>query len=206
MSVLGIIPARGKSKGLPRKNLYPLNGKPLIQYTIDAAQKSELIDRFIVSTEDVEISKVSKDLGAECWKRPPELAGDGVTAIQLLQHLSQQFADFPTVVFLQPTSPIRSGALIDMCLRIFDSEGCDTLATGFTSYQFEWATMASKPRQAMSGYFYDDGNVYVFKAEHLRRGEWWGENRYPLEVGAQYNLEIDTIVDLWMAEGILCHT
>lgn len=204
--ILGIIPARGGSKGIPRKNIQPVHGRPLIAWTIDAAHKSLLLDRFVVSTEDSEIVTVANQYGANVLLRPAKLAQDDTTTVAVLKHICKELPQYATIVVLQPTSPIRRPGLIDQCIKTFQEEGCDTLATGFTSYQFEWGTMKNIPRQKMKGYFYDDGNVYVHKSDHLKLGQWWGKVRCPYEIGDGQNLEVDEEADLWAAEGILAHT
>jgi N-acylneuraminate cytidylyltransferase len=175
----------------------------LIHWTIEHAHKSLLLDRFVVSTEDTGIAQESTRLGAEVLKRPDRLAQDDSTTVSVLKHAVKTLPGYDTVVVLQPTSPIRHEMLIDDCIAAFHATGCDTLATGFISYHYEWGTMKNVPRQKMKGFFYDDGNVYVHKSAHLKRGEWWGKNRYQMVIGPEFNLEIDTEADLWMAEGIL---
>jgi CMP-N,N'-diacetyllegionaminic acid synthase len=120
--VLAIIPARGGSKRLPRKNILDLGGKPLIWWTINAAKKSKYIDRVIVSTEDSEIGEVSKSLGAEVpFFRPRKLAQDSTTTLEVVVHLIQELYKkseyYDYVVILQPTSPFRTESHIDMAFN-----------------------------------------------------------------------------------------
>ena len=88
--ILGVTPARGGSKGVPRKNIRPLCGRPLIAWTIEAAQRSTLIDRYVVSTEDAEIAAVARAEGAEVLERPAELAGDDVATVEVLRQVVTQ--------------------------------------------------------------------------------------------------------------------
>lgn len=199
-SILAVIPARGGSKGIPRKNLYPLLGKPLVVWSIEAAKRSALIDRFVVSTEDAEISQICRDAGAEVLQRPVELASDDATSVVVLQHAIQEIP-CKVVVLLQPTSPIRYD--IDAAISIFLS-GFDTLATGYGSTHREW-TGKHKPRQEIRPYFHDDGNLYIFKAEVIKAGKWMGDNPCRLKVPQIYNFEIDTIEDVWAIEGVMRH-
>jgi CMP-N-acetylneuraminic acid synthetase len=200
--ILGLIPARGGSKRLPRKNLSLLAGRPLLQWTLDAARQSQRLERIIVSTEDAEIRDFCERQCVEVLRRPPELATDGATTAAVLQHAVEVLS--PTVVvLLQPTSPIRFRGLIDRCIDTFNAADCDTLATGFISYQFPYGSIGNVPQQEMQGFFYDDGNVYVHKAAHLREGKWFGERRHEMIVEPWYNMEIDTLADLWAAEGII---
>ena len=120
--ILGIIPARGGSKGIHKKNLYPLNNKPLIQYSIEAASKSKLITDFIVSTDCKEIKKVSEGLGAIVpFIRPNHLSNDTALAIPTIQHAVLEYEKimsikYDYVIMLQPTAPLRTEGDIDKAL------------------------------------------------------------------------------------------
>lgn len=114
MSVLALIPARGGSKGIPRKNIKPLAGKPLIGWTIDAAKQASCIDRIVVSTEDEEIACVARELGADVpFMRPAELASDDAEGIAPVLHAIEKLPEFDWVLLLQPTSPLRTHADIE---------------------------------------------------------------------------------------------
>ncbi len=198
-----MIPARGGSKGIPRKNLRPMLGKPLVVWSIEAALASALLDRVVVSTEDAEIAGVAEKAGAEVLQRPSELASDSATTVSVLQHILETI-DAEAVVLLQPTSPIREDGLIDRAIQRFHDSNCDTLATGYMSHHFGWdSNTENVPRQKLEGYFHDDGNVYVFKPEVLRAGKWTGDRLERMAVPEMYSLEIDSIVDFWATEGIL---
>lgn len=200
--ILAVIPARGGSKGIPRKNLKLIAGKPLIVWSIEAAKRAQRLDRVVVSTEDPEIAAVSRAAGAEVLDRPRDLATDGATTAAVLQHTVQTLKP-DTLVLLQPTSPIRIGGIIDAAVARFTASGADTLATGFTSYQYEWGTMGNVPRQQMKGWFYDDGNVYVHKAAHLHEGRWFGDKREPMLLEDYHNMEIDSEAQFWAVEAII---
>ena len=126
MRLLAVIPARGGSKGVPMKNTRPLAGKPLIAYTIEAARAARSIERFVVSTEDEKIARVSRKLGAEVIMRPPGLAGDTTPTLPVLQHavdaLEKQNHSYDAVVTLQPTSPLRLAGHIDEAAAIFAAD------------------------------------------------------------------------------------
>ena len=114
MSLLAIIPARGGSKGIPRKNIKPLAGKPLIGWSIDSAKQATCINRIIVSTEDEEIASVARELGADVpYMRPAELAVDETPGISPVWHAIEQLPEHDWVLLLQPTSPLRSAEDID---------------------------------------------------------------------------------------------
>lgn len=201
MSFLGIIPARGGSKGIPRKNIKMIAGRPLMAWTIDAAKESRLLNDFFVSTEDAEIACISRDHGAKVVERSRELAADDTPTVDVLKHiLSSHEAD--AIVLLQPTSPIRDKALIDNCIRQFISSGADNLATGFICKYMEYGT-CGKRRQELKGFFYDDGNVYVIKSKLIRRGKMFGKKACRVITDRESNIEIDDNFDFWMAEQAL---
>ncbi len=199
--ILGVIPARGGSKGIPRKNIRTIAGKPLIAWTIEAALNSKLVDRFVVSTEDEEIGGIAAGLGSEVLKRPPELATDDATTLSVLQHVVKE-TGCDIVVLLQPTSPIRRPGLIDECITEFLEENFDSLATGFNCTFIEYGKNFLR-RQDIGGFFYDDGNVYVIKAEILARGDRHGKRIGRKIITRWENTEIDDEFDFWVAEHIL---
>ncbi len=199
--ILGITPARGGSKGIPRKNIQTIAGKPLIAWTIEAAQKSKLLNRYVVSTEDKEIAKISRDYGAEILNRPKELATDDASTINVLQHAVKHIS-CDIVVLLQATSPIRRSGLIDECIKEFISNEYDSLATGFICKYVEYGKNELR-RQDIKGFFYDDGNVYVIKADLIKKCDRYGENIGMKIISKWENIEIDDEVDFWIAEQIL---
>jgi len=201
--ILGVIPARGGSKGIKRKNLKEIYGKPLIYWSIKAAKESRLLNRFIVSTEDEEIKSVARRFGAEVLDRPKYLARDYATTLSVLQHVIKKINGVDAVVLLQPTSPIRCNNLIDRCIKKFLESAVDTLATGFNCYQYEWGTTQNTPRQKLRGWFYDDGNVYVLKAANIKKGMWVGGKKCQMIVEKIYNFEIDDETDFLIVEMLM---
>lgn len=124
LSVLAVISARGGSKGIPRKNIKPLGGKPLIQWTIDAAKHSKHLNRVIVSTEDPEIARVSSELGADIpYVRPSNLATDGTPGLAPVLHALKQLPEYEWVMLLQPTSPLRITEDIDSAFELCQARG-----------------------------------------------------------------------------------
>jgi CMP-N,N'-diacetyllegionaminic acid synthase len=122
--VLAIIPARGGSKGIPGKNIKRLQGKPLIAWTIQAAQGSKYLDKIIVSTDSAEIAKLANEYGAETpFVRPVELATDVTPGVDVILHTMTWFEeaklDFGFLVLLQPTSPLRNSSQVDNALEIY---------------------------------------------------------------------------------------
>jgi CMP-N-acetylneuraminic acid synthetase len=199
--ILGIIPARGGSKGIPRKNIKEIAGKPLIAWTIETARDSKLIDKFVVSTEDREIAKIAREYGADVLERPKELAGDLVPTIDVLKHAVKEI-DADIVVVLQPTSPIRDKNLIDDCIRRFIEKGADSLATGFVCKYVEYGR-SNLRRQDIGGFFYDDGGVYVIKADLIKKGDRYGKKTERFITDKEQNIDIDDKFDFWMAEQVL---
>lgn len=127
MKLLAIIPARGGSKGIPRKNIKMLAGKPLIAWTIEVASQVDLIDRLIVSTEDEEIASLALELGAEVpYMRPHILAEDDTPGIAPVLHALRQLPGFDWVLLLQPTSPFRSVEDISGIIRFCVDEGANS--------------------------------------------------------------------------------
>jgi CMP-N-acetylneuraminic acid synthetase len=135
MDVLGIIPARGGSKGIPRKNLAPLGGRPLLAHTCEAASASSRLTRFLVSTEDEEIFEVARRLGAETpYLRPSYLAGDETPMVDVLLDvvatLERRERYRPdVVVLLQPTSPFRRAEHVDAAVDLLESSGADSVVS-----------------------------------------------------------------------------
>jgi CMP-N-acetylneuraminic acid synthetase len=199
--ILGITPARGGSKGIPRKNLKPLCGKPLIAWTFEAAKESRLLDRYAVSTEDKEIADVACRIGVEVIERPAELAGDKISTLKVLQHVLD-LVPADILVLLQATSPVRNPGLIDHCIHKFLDTGADSLATGFMCKYVEYGKNALR-RQDIGGFFYDDGNVYVMRADLVRKGDRYGTRIEQVFLDRELNVEIDDEFDFWLAEQIL---
>ena len=199
--ILGVTPARGGSKGVPRKNIREISGKPLLAWTIEAAQRSNLLDDYVVSTEDPEIASVATRCGAKVVDRPQELATDESDTFDVLRHIVQTI-DADVIVLLQATSPIRDDDLIDKCVDRFLQVKADSLATGFLCKFVEYGKNILR-RQDIDGFFYDDGNVYVMDADMLRRGERYGQRIEKVHLDREQNIEIDDEFDFWLAEQIL---
>ena len=125
MTVVGLIPARGGSQGIPRKNLAPLGGKPLLAWTIEAALGSERVSRTVVSTDDPEVADIARALGAEVLDRPPDLAGDGTPMSEVVAHAQRELAPETALVLLQPTSPLRTSRHVDEAVERLLGSGAD---------------------------------------------------------------------------------
>jgi CMP-N-acetylneuraminic acid synthetase len=199
--ILGLIPARGGSKGVPKKNIKIIHGKPLIVWSIEKGLRSKLIDKLVVSTDSEEIAQIAKEAGAEVLMRPSELATDTASTQDVMVHTLQHYpAD--TLVLLQPTSPYRSNGLIDDCINEFLQNDFDSLATGFICDYKEYGRN-TLPRQQIHGFFYDDGNVYVIKADNILKGDRYGTKIGRKIINRYENAEIDDEYDFWLLEQIL---
>ncbi len=199
--ILGVTPARGGSKGVARKNIKVIAGKPLVAWTIEAVKKSRMINRYVVSTEDEEIAAVAKAYGAEVLCRPAELATDKASTLSVLQHAIGQIP-CDIVVLLQATSPIRRQGLIDECIKEFIDNEYDSLATGLICKYVEYGRN-KLPRQNIPGFFYDDGNISLIRADIIRAGGRYGEKIGRKIISRWENVEIDDEFDFWVAEKIL---
>jgi N-acylneuraminate cytidylyltransferase len=176
-------------------------GKPLLAWTIEAALASRLLNDYVVSTEDIEIAAVAKACGARTALRPAALASDETSTLAVLQHVLTQI-ETDVVVVLQATCPIRSAGLIDRCIERFLTEDADSLATGFVCKYVEYGRNDLR-RQDIPGFFYDDGNVYVIRADLVRIGDRYGRKIAHFQTNRAENVDIDEEFDLWMADKIL---
>ncbi|WCR26233.1 acylneuraminate cytidylyltransferase family protein [Paenibacillus thiaminolyticus] len=217
---LAIIPARGGSKGLPRKNVKPLIDKPLIAWTIEQALQSRYIDRVIVSTEDEEIAEVSRKFGAEVpFLRPSELAGDESSVIESVMYVLERITDYENVVLLQPTSPLRVSEDIDNCLEWLMNNEVDSVVSvtspeksPYWCYRVDehsrllplFSIENNLPRQQLPQAFVLNGAVYAMKVEHLvRRKGFVTEHTLGYKMPIERSIDIDSELDFWLCEKLL---
>jgi CMP-N-acetylneuraminic acid synthetase len=200
--LVAVIPARGGSKGVPRKNILPVCGKPLIAWSIESAKNSELVDEVVVSTEDPEIKAVSEKWGARVIDRPLELASDEATTVSVLQHVVG-ITNPDEVVVLQPTSPLRAPDLIDRCIKRYRESNCDNVATGYHCKMRAFGSYDNLRRQDLEGFFYDDGNVYVLDPEVIKAGRWSGDRIEHVLTRREETYEIDDEIDFFIVEKLL---
>jgi len=208
MKILAMIPARGGSTRVKRKNIRIICGKPLIAWAIEACKESELLDKFVVSTEDSEIKKVAQDYGSEVLDRPKELSGKFVSMIDVLQHTAESFPEYDAIMLLQPTSPVRINGIIDRCIKLFNEYDPDSLSTGYECKLHAWTDdryEALGPSQNKKGWFYADGTVEIHKREVILAGKSFGIKRIRVPVDEIYNQDIDTELDLIKAEAVMKH-
>lgn len=179
-------------------------GKPLLQWTIEHAKMSEMLDHFLVSTDDQEIGEYANKLGVQWWKRPAALSTDEASTLSVLMDVVANYPErITSVVVLQPTSPIRSYGLIDSCIKCFFDNELDSIATGFISKQSEYGKYQHYRRQDHKGFFCDDGNVYVIKAEIIGNNDRIGKRYGGMIISKIENYEIDDALDLKVVEYLI---
>jgi|TARA_B100000315_G_scaffold255522_1_gene299078 N-acylneuraminate cytidylyltransferase len=226
VSVLAIIPARGGSKTLPRKNIYPFLGKPLIYWSIAAAHEANLIDRVIVSTEDKEIAQVSRAFGAEVpFMRPPALALDDVTDYPVIRNclemLSKIEGTLPEIVVqLRPTSPLRPTGLIDQGIQtLLAASTADSLRVVCEPHNNPYKMWRktgpflrpllksaifepyNQPRQKLPTTYWQIGTLDVIRTKTIFEQESLsGSNILPLVVDSKIAVDIDDQDSLDRAE------
>jgi N-acylneuraminate cytidylyltransferase len=218
---LSIIPARGGSKGVPRKNIRSLAGKPLLAHTIEQALASKVVTQVVVSTDDPEIGSVAQDYGADVIWRPAELATDAATSESALLHTLNRLNQSGTldpdlVVFLQATSPVRTADDIDQAVNALLDAGADSLLSVTASHRFLWRKESSgwnslnydyhsRPRrQDQPPECFENGSIYVFKPWVLRQfNNRLGGEIAIYEMDYWSSFEIDTEEDFALCEWIL---
>lgn len=201
MDFLGIIPARGGSKGVPRKNIKLIGGHPLIAWTIQAARESKLLDRVIVSTEDREIAAISRAYGAEVLDRPTELAVDTALSRDVIAH-ALEATGAANSVLLQATSPIRSPRLIDRVIEAFQGGIWDSMSTGQEHPLYPPHGVEHR-RQDIKYVFVNDGSVIVSTRATVLNRSLFGERAGTLVTSREENVDIDDEFDFWLAEKVL---
>jgi len=221
MKCYAIIPARGGSKGIPRKNLCQIGGKPLIAYIIASALKAKSVSKVIVSTDDSEIASVSTQYGAEFIIRPPEISGDLASSESAILHTLEYLKDnddIPEItVFLQCTSPLTQSEDIDSAIQLLLKENADTAFSATQFYHFLWKNDESnnaveinhdkksrKRRQDCDIQYLENGAIYVMKTQGFlkRKHRFFGKTvifSMPLE----RSFEIDNPIDLEIVETII---
>ena len=222
--ILAIIPARGGSKGIRRKNLQKLSGKPLIAHTIIAAKKTKSINKIIVSTDDKEIGKISKNNGAEVpFLRPKQISKDTSSIIEVIKHalkfLQENQSYVPDIIILlQPTSPLRTSQLITKTINTLKKSKATSVITvskitkhPYAAYwlkndflkPFEKNFTKYSRRQEFPDLFFPTGAVYAFWYDTLKKfNSLHGPKIKPIVVHDE-DIDIDNLRDLFFAEMML---
>lgn len=219
--VLGLIPARGGSKGLPGKNVLPLGGKPLIAWSIEAASQSKHIDSIVVSSDDEEIIKVAESYGCDATLiRPAELATDEAKALDVVLHAQEQIPDYDILVILQPTSPLRTGCDIDNALDKMikrEADSCVSVVEPEKSPFWFYSVndderlkplmdpaFATKRRQDLPSMYVLNGALYIVRTAWLKQNECLIDGHtLAYQMPKERSVDIDTAFDLKIAEMYL---
>jgi CMP-N-acetylneuraminic acid synthetase len=224
--VLGFIGARGGSKGIPGKNLRPLNGKPLIAYAIEAAQAARRISRCVVSTDDAEIMEIARQRGADVpFRRPAELATDTSLQVDAVMHAvatlaEQGDADYDVVCVIQPTAPLRLADDIDRAIEHLAATGADsvfTVAPVENMYPYLLCTLdddrplscigqprMTNNRQAYPQAYVRNGAVYAVRTDLLMANRTLiGDDCRAIVMPAERSVNIDSPLDWRFAELLL---
>lgn len=217
---LGVIPARGGSKRLPGKNLAPLAGRPLIDYTLQAAAGAKRLGSFVVSTDSEAIATHARSEAAQVTMRPAAMAQDDSPVVQALQHAMNAFesAGGPratAIVLLQPTSPLRTGEDIDRAIAIFEASGADTVTAVRASRDHPyWAwkdagaliaplfglAEMQMDRHAVPKAWSENGAAYVIRRELVESGRIYGARIAACPMDEARSVDVDTPLDLdWAA-------
>jgi CMP-N-acetylneuraminic acid synthetase len=217
--LLAIIPARGGSKRLPRKNILYLSGKPVISWTIQAALKSKYIDRTIVSTNDIETANISKDYGADVpFLRPDSLATGTATSVDTILHSINAINDnYDYILILQPTSPLRTYEHIDAAVELFLDKKADSiisvceaehptkwinsLPSDLSMINFIHHTEQSKRSQDFIKEYIINGAIYLIRVDtFVKTMTFFPENSYAYIMDRESSIDIDTEYDLKLCE------
>lgn len=224
--VLGVIPARGGSKGIPRKNIRLLGGKPLIAYTIQEALASKHITDVVLSTDDQEIQSIALDYGAQApFLRPPELSTDTALAIPTIQHAVGEMEkikeqNYHYIVMLQPTTPFRTAEDLDGALGRLIQLGADGIISvvhvdnwhpmkmkkfiGEEMVDYEKPPVENPPRQSLPPVYMVNGALYATKRDvFMEKNTFQGDFCLGHEMQPERSVNIDTEIDFVVAEYML---
>lgn len=219
-SIAAVIPARGGSKGIPRKNIRLIAGIPLIAHSILDCQDSQLVRQVFVSTDDEEIAQISKEYGATVIHRPSKIAGDNASSESALRHAVEEIeaAGFAPdlIVFLQCTSPVRTGEDIDRAVCHLQAARADSLLSVSPSHRFLWQDKAGEAvsinydyqhrqrRQDLAPQYVENGSIYIFKPWVLKSlNNRLGGKVALFQMDEKASLEIDSLLDWKILELLL---
>lgn len=225
---IGLIPARGGSKGIPHKNIYMINGKPLIAYSIEAgleAKNKGYLDKVVVSTDDEEIAEISLKYGAEVpFMRPEELASDKSKSVDCMIHAVEYFRNngiiYDDMVLLQPTSPLRTAMDIIEAIKIYEEEQVDSLIScyleegisEYNSYHLNGRIAMplkkehnlGKRRQDIEKLYVRNGAIFITDVEYMEKTRLViGDNPAIYVMPQERSVNIDTLFDMKQFEWIV---
>jgi N-acylneuraminate cytidylyltransferase len=220
---IAIITARGGSKGIPGKNIKSLGGKPLIAHSILDALEAQQVDRIYVTTDDPEIAQVSTDYGASIIHRPAELANDTASSesalIHALTEIEKSGINPELIVFLQCTSPLRTGLDIDRAIEQMRAENADSLLSVSPSHRFLWQKVDNEAqsinydyrdrprRQDLNPQYMENGSIYIFKPWVLKElNNRLGGKISLFVMDEDQSWEIDSLQDFRYIEFLMNYT
>lgn len=213
--MIAVIPARGGSKRLPKKNILPFAGSPLVCHTIALARSLPVIDRVCVSTDDPDTARIARDAGAEVVMRPAELATDRSTTASAIRHalltLTENGPRAEAVITLQPNCPLRTASIVENAVQLFRRDKPDSVVSVTKSQhklgpiengRFLPAYRPGMRSQDMADQYFENGVIYVSRAAMVADGEdLFGGAIAPLVIDPLYALgDIDTLLDFQVAE------
>lgn len=221
MRTLGIIPARGGSKGIPNKNKRLICGQPLISWTIVAAQMAHSLDEIVVTTDDEEIAEIARGLGVEVpFMRPSELAQDDSSGVESVRHALSMVKGFDAAVLLQPTSPLRkpddidavadmaktASSVVSVCTSHEPIQWTFSIQNNGTLLPVQSGEMAPRRQDALTSYTLN-GAIYYFEIPWFLEGETFvGKETIPYIMPPERSIDIDTDYDWLIAEFLLSRT
>jgi len=218
---LAIIPARGGSKRLPRKNILSLCGKPLIAYSIEAGLKSRYIDKVVVSSDDDEILKIAQKFGAKTIKRSPLLANDTSTTFDAVKHTIDNLEKYNYIVLLQATSPLRTHKHINEAIELLEEKNANavvsvcqmehsplwsnTLPEDGNMKDFLKDENLNKRAQDLGQYYRLNGAIYICKTKKFleNKGFFLKENIFAYIMDRKSSVDIDEEIDFRLAEVLI---
>ena len=217
--ILVVIPARGGSKGIPRKNIRLLDNKPLISYSINIAKSSAYVDDVVVTTDDSEIALLSEKFGASIIRRSKDLARDEipldpVVYDAMIQKEKQAFDEYDLVITLQPTSPLLKTSTLDMAIEKFEDFGIDSVLSVVDDRHLSWRYnednqryfpnyVERKNRQYLPKNFRETGAILATRRHCMHEDSRLGVNVDLIEVSREESVDIDNYEDWWIAENYL---
>ena len=215
MKYVTVIPARGGSKRLPGKNIYPLGGKPLLVHSILYSRQVLSDTEVYVSTDNEEIARVAREYGADVIERPAELSGDLCSTDLAMQHAATQLLRegkmFDYMILLQATNPLRPAGMMDEAIRVIETSQYDSLFAVSPLVRklgrlidgkfIPWNFVFGQRSQDMEPLYFENGLLYITSKEQILKGGIRGESLYSLIVDHPFgSLDIDTREDFEMVE------
>jgi CMP-N,N'-diacetyllegionaminic acid synthase len=215
---LAIIPARGGSKRLPRKNVLDLNGKPLVAWSIEAGLSSKYIDKVVVTSDDAEILSIAKYYGTLSINRPAELSNDTATTFDAIKHTIENLERYDYVILLQATSPLRNEKHIDEAIELLESKNANAVVSvcemdhsplwsnilddSLSMKNFSRDRVLNKRSQDLEKYYRLNGAIYICKVEKLleERGFFLKDNIFAFKMDRENSIDIDEEIDFQIAK------